>query len=98
MILKRIKCPVCGQKVSNFWFYFWIPNTKHTCSNCNTRIKWHPIVRLHGLAFAICMIGGFYLLKDYVEPSYIAGIIGIMVGIIVYTLIPKKVKIVEKKD
>jgi len=98
MYFKRVNCPVCGQKVSNFWFYFWIPNTKHTCPNCKTKIKWHPIIRLHGLVFAICMIGGFYLLKDYLEPPYIGGIIGSIIGLIIYMLIPKKVKIISKGE
>ena len=98
MYFKRVNCPVCGQKVSNFWFYFWIPNTKHTCPNCKTRIKWHPIIRLHGLVFGIIMMGGYYLLKDFFEPPYIAFIISTLVGIIVYILIPKKVKIISKGE
>jgi DNA-directed RNA polymerase subunit RPC12/RpoP len=96
MCFKKIACPNCGQKVSNFWFYFWMPNMAHTCSNCGTRIKWHPIIRLHGLVFGIIMMGGYFLLKDFFEPSYIAFVISVVVGIIVYILIPKKVKVISK--
>ena len=98
MNYKRIKCPGCGQKVSSLWYYLSSPYTKHTCSNCKTRIKWHPIIFFYNLIFAICMIGGYNLLKDVFDPPYIGGIIGVIVGIVIYTLIPKKVKIVEKKD
>ncbi len=94
---KRVKCPVCEQKISSIWFYFWIPNMKHTCSNCRKRIKWHPIVRLHGLAFAICIIGGYNLFYNYVEPHFLAGVIGIIAGIVVCAHLPRKAKIIEKK-
>ena len=98
MSFKRIKCPGCEQKVSSFWYYNSSPLMKHTCSNCKTRIKWHPIIYLYNLIFAICMIGGYHLLKGVFEPPYIGGIIGIIVGLIVHFLLPRKVKIVEKKD
>ena len=44
------------------------------------------------------MIGGYELLKGVFEPPYIGGIIGTIIGLIVFFLLPKKVKIVEKKD
>jgi len=96
MNYKPIKCPGCEQKVSSLWYYLSTPYTKHTCSNCKTRIKWHPIIFFYNLIFAICMIGGYNLLKDVFDPPYIGGIIGIIVGLIVFYALPKKVKIVEK--
>ena len=94
---KRMKCPICEQKVSSIWFYFWIPNMKHTCTNCRKKIKWHPIVRLHGLVFTICTIGGFHLIKNYIEPRFLAGIIVIIAGIIICMHLPRKVQIVKNK-
>ena len=44
------------------------------------------------------MIGGYNLLKDVFDPPYIGGIIGIIVGLIVFYALPKKVKIIEKKE
>lgn len=96
MSFKLTKCPVCDQKITNFWYYLWMPNKTVICPNCKTKIKWHPIVRLYGLIFAIIMVGGFYLLKDYFDPSYIAGIISVIVATVVYILIPKKIKIIKK--
>ena len=57
----------------------------------------HPIVRLHSIIFAICVTGAYHLLKNYIEPLYLAGIIGVVVGIIVYLHLPRKDKTVKKK-
>ena len=91
---KRKKCPVCGQIIS--CCYFWIPYIKNTCSNCQQRIKMHPIVRLHSIVFAICVTGAYHLLKNYIEPLYLAGIIGVVAGIIIYLHLPRKAKTVKK--
>ena len=42
------------------------------------------------------MICVYISLKDYFEPSYISGIIGGILGLIIYYLIPKKIKIISK--
>ena len=96
MGFKRIKCPVCGEKVSYFWYYLALLDWSYTCPNCNTKIKWHPIVRLYSVIAGIIMICVYISLKDYFEPSYISGIIGVIVGLIIFYLIPKKVKIISK--
>ena len=93
--IKRIKCPYCGQIISSI--YFWIPYIKNTCPNCKKRIKMHPIVRLHSIIFAICMTGLYHLLKKYVEPLYLIGIIVIIAGVIFFLHLPRTDKAVKKK-
>ena len=57
----------------------------------------HTIVRLHRIIFAICVTGAYHLLKNYIDPLYLAGIIGVVAGIIVYLHLPRKDKTVKKK-
>jgi DNA-directed RNA polymerase subunit RPC12/RpoP len=95
MGFKRIKCPICGQKVSFFWNYF-ISRMIYTCSNCKTRIQWHPIVGLYSVIFGIIMFSIFFILKNYITPPYIAMIIASIPAYIIFLIIPKKVKTINK--
>ena len=95
MGFKRIKCPVCGQKVSFFWNYF-ISRRIYTCSNCKTRIKWHPIMGLYSVIFGIIMLSIFFILENYITPPYIAMIIAAIPAYIIFLIIPKKVKTINK--
>ena len=96
MGFKRIKCPVCGQKVSFFWNYFSFPHMIYTCSNCKTRIKWHQIIRLYNVICGIIMFSIFHILKNYITPPYIALIIAFIPAYIIFLIIPKKVKTINK--
>ncbi len=103
MGFKRMKCSGCEQKVSKLWYYSALLDWVHTCSNCNTKIKWHPILRLYSVICGGIMFGLFFLIKDYFEQPIIAVLIAGVSGLIIYMLIPKKVNIiskgqVEKKD
>lgn len=98
MGFKCIKCPICGQKVSFFWCYFSTPFKIYTCSNCKTRIKWHPIIILYNLIFGIIFLSIFFILKNYITSPYIAIIIAFIPAYIIYLIIPKKVKIIGKKE
>ena len=96
MGFKRINCPVCEQKVSHFWYYSTIIDLVHTCSNCNTKIKLHSINRLFSVICGGIMFGLFFLIKDYFEQPIIAVIIAGVIGLIIYMLLPKKVKIISR--
>jgi len=98
MVFKSIKCPVCGQKVSLFWYYLSTPFNSNTCSNCKTRIKWHPIIMLYNLIFGIIFLSIFFILKNYITSQYIAIIIAFIPAYIIYLNIPKKVKIIGGKE
>ncbi len=96
MGFKRLKCPVCGQKVSFLWNYLSTPFKIYTCSNCKTRIKWHPIIILYNLIFGIIFLSIFFILKNYITSPYIALIIGFIPAYIIYLIVPKKVKPIIK--
>ena len=97
MGFKRLKCPVCGQKVSFLWNYFSFPPITYTCSNCKTKIKWHPIMRLYNFILAIIMFSIFLILRNYIRSEYALLIALILINII-YLLISKKVKIIDKDE
>jgi len=96
MGFKRIKCPVCGQKVSFFWNYLSTPFKTYTCSDCKTIIKWHPIRMLYNLIFGIIFLSIFFILKNYITSPFIAIIIAFIPPYVIFLLIPKKVKIIDK--
>ncbi len=98
MGFKRLKCPVCGQKVSFFWNYFSVTFQTYICSNCKTKIKWHPIIRLYNLIFGIIFLSIFFIIRDYIGSPFIALIIAFIPPYIIYLLIPKKVKIISKGE
>lgn len=98
MVFKRLKCPVCEQKVSFFWNYLSMPFKIHTCSICKTRIKWHPIIMLYNLISGIIMFSIFFIIRDYIGSQYLALIIGFIPAYVIFLLIPKKVKIIGKSD
>ena len=92
MIFKRIKCPVCGQKVSFFWNYFSLRYMKYTCPSCETRIRWKPIVGLYSLIGGIIMFSVFFIIRDYLKSPYLALIIGYIPAQILFMIIVQKVK------
>ena len=96
MSFKRLKCPVCGQKISFSWNYFSSPFSIYTCSNCKTRIKWHPIIMLYNLIFGVIFLSIFFILKNYITFPLIAIIIAFILAYIIYLIIPKKVKTINK--
>ena len=96
MSFKRLKCPVCGQKISFSWNYLSHTFKIYTCSNCKTRIKWHPIIMLYNVIFGIIMISIFLILENYITSPLIAFIIACILAYIVYLNIPKKVKTINK--
>ena len=96
MVFKRLKCPVCGQKVSFFWNYFSFPPIAFTCSNCKTKIKWRQIFRFYSLISGIIMFSIFFIIKDYIGSPYLALIIGFIPAQIFFLLILQKVKIISK--
>ena len=96
MGFKRLKCPVCGKKVSFFWYYSSITFMIYTCSKCKTRIKWHPIIILYNLIFGIIFLSIFFILKNYITSPYMAIIIAFIPVYIIYLIIPKKVKTINK--
>ena len=98
MGFKRLKCPVCGQKVSFLWNYFSFPPIVYTCSNCKTRIKWRQIYRLYSLISGIIMFSIFFIIRDYIGSPYIALIIGFIPAQIFFMAIPKKIKIIKKDE
>jgi DNA-directed RNA polymerase subunit RPC12/RpoP len=99
MGFKRLKCPVCGQKVSFFWNYFSFPPIVYTCSNCKTRIKWRQIIRLYSLISGIIMFSIFFIIRDYIGSPYIALIIGFIPAQIFFLIILQKVKpIIKDKE
>lgn len=97
MGFKRLKCPVCGQKVSFFWNYLSMTFQTYICSNCKTRIKWHPIMRLYNFILAIIMFSIFLILRNYIRSEYALLIALILINII-FLIIPKKVKIINKDE
>ena len=98
MVFKRLKCPVCGQKVSFFWNYFSFPPIAFTCSNCKTKIKWRQIFRLYSLISGIIMFSIFFIIRDYIRSPYIAIIIGFIPAQIFFLIILQKVKIISKGE
>ena len=96
MGFKRLKCPVCRQKVSFFWHYLSTPLKIYTCSNCKTRIKWHPIILLYNLIFGIIFVSILFILKNYITSPFIAPIIAFIPAYIIYLIIPKKIKTINK--
>ena len=98
MGFKRLKCPVCGHKVSFFWYYFSFPPIAFTCSNCKTKIKWCQIYRLYSLISGIIMLSIFLILINYINSPYIALIIAFIPAQIFFMAIPKKVKIINKDE
>ena len=98
MVFHRLKCPVCDQKVSFFWNFLSTPFKIHTCSNCKTKIKWHPIILFYNLTFGIIFLLIFFILKDYILFPYLALIIAFIPVYIIFLLIPKKVKVIDKSE
>ena len=98
MSFKRLKCPVCGQKVSFLWNYLSMTFQTCTCSDCKTRIKWHKIIMLYNLIFGIIFLSIFLILKNYITSPFIALIIAFIPPYIIYLLIPKKVKVINKDE
>ena len=97
MIFQHAQCPVCNRKVSFFWNYFSMRFMNYTCTNCSTKIKWHPIMGLYAGIGGLIMFAVFFLIKDYVGSPYLALIIGFGYGQLVFMLLPKKVKIVGRR-
>lgn len=96
MSFNRIKCPNCGKKVSYFWNYFSLPHMIYTCTNCKIKIKWHPIIRLYNLICGIIMFSIFFILRNYLESPYLSLIIAFIPAQIIFLIIPKKIKIINK--
>jgi hypothetical protein len=92
MVFKRLKCPVCGQKVSFLWNYFSFPPIAFTCSNCKTKIKWRQIFKLYSLISGIIMFSIFFIIRNYFKSPFSALIIGFIPAQILFMIVVQKVK------
>ena len=99
MSIKRLKCPVCGHKVSFFWNYFSLANKTHTCSNCKSQMGWYHIVGVYSFLCGILMFILFFIFVKFINSPYLALILAFIPAQILFMFIPRRIRMIyENKE
>lgn len=94
MKIKRLKCPVCGKKVSFFWNYFSLVNQIYTCSGCKSKVGWYRIIHLYSFLCGLLMFLLFFILINFIHSPYLALIIAFIPAQIAFMMIPKRIRLI----
>jgi maltodextrin utilization protein YvdJ len=94
MGFKRLRCPVCGHRVSFWWNFFSLANAEHSCSYCKSRLGWYPMIWLYSFLCGLLMIAIFIGLSNMSEFPFISLILAFFLAQIIFMLTPKRIKLI----